>query len=110
MPRLSLWNPVKRNDWKFIDRIIGEHIYAGGTGVHVHKYLGIHETTDVGDASRPPSGASDAGEVFIQDLLFLEIFSHDINMPMQLPVHLQRLQKRAESICLQKFDSLKFYH
>lgn len=72
MPRLSLWNPVKRNDWKFIDRIVGEHIYAGGTGVHVHKYLGVHDSSEVDDATRPPSSASDAGEVFIQDLLFLE--------------------------------------
>ena len=72
MPRLSLWNPVKTNDFRFIDRIVGEHIYAGGTGVYVHKYIGIHDTDDVGDATRPPSGASEAGEVFIQDLLFLE--------------------------------------
>jgi hypothetical protein len=72
MPRLSLWNPVKRNDWKFIDRIVGEHIYAGGTGVHVHKYLGIHDVDSENDSTRPSPGATDAGEVLIQDLLFLE--------------------------------------
>ena len=49
MPRLSLWNPTKQNDYKFIDRVVGEHIFAGGTGVHVHKYIGVHETPDESD-------------------------------------------------------------
>ena len=44
MPRLSLWNPTKTNDYSFIDRIVGEHIFAGGTGVHIHKYMGIQDT------------------------------------------------------------------
>ena len=43
MPRLSLWKPEKGNDYKFIDRIVGEHIYAGGTGIFVHKYVGIYD-------------------------------------------------------------------
>lgn len=64
MGRLSLWNPVKRNDFKFIDRIVGEHLYAGGTGVYVHKYLGVNTN----DPSVPEQGQ----EIFIQDLLFLE--------------------------------------
>jgi len=71
MPRISLWNPTKTNDYTFIDRVVGEHIYAGGTGVHIHKYLGIHETVDEKDPTRPSSSANDS-EVFIQDLLFLE--------------------------------------
>jgi hypothetical protein len=71
MPRISLWNPIKTNDYNFIDRIVGEHLYAGGTGVHIHKYLGVHETPDSGDATRPSSAGLDS-EVFIQDLLFLE--------------------------------------
>ena len=71
MPRLSLWNPVKKNDYKFIDRIVGEHIHAGGTGVHVHKYLGVHAENDGKDPTRP-SSADNNSEVFIQDLLFLE--------------------------------------
>lgn len=64
MGRLSLWNPVKRNDFKFIDRIVGEHLHAGGTGVYIHKYLGV----DLDDPSIP----ADEQQVFIQDLLFLE--------------------------------------
>ena len=34
---------LKGNDYKFIDRIIGEHIYAGGTGVYIHKYIGVYD-------------------------------------------------------------------
>jgi len=61
MPRLSLWNPIKTNDFNFIDRIVGEHMYAGGTGVFVHKYIGVNDPD-----------TSETSEVFIQDLLLLE--------------------------------------
>ena len=71
MPKLSLWNPVKGNDFDFIDRVVGEHIYAGGTGVNIHKYIGVHETPNEKDPTRPSSAGQDS-EVFIQDLLFLE--------------------------------------
>ena len=71
MPRISLWNKTKTHDYDFIDRIVGENIFAGGTGVIVHKYLGITETPYEGDPSNP-SSAVDHTEVFIQDLLFLE--------------------------------------
>ena len=72
MPRLSLWNPTKTNDYEFVDRIVGEHIFAGGTGVHVHKYLGIQDTPNNNDPTRPSSASQTNNEVFIQDLLFLE--------------------------------------
>ena len=72
MPRLSLWNPNKTNDYSFVDRIVGEHIHAGGTGVHVHKYIGIQDTPNEFDPTRPSSGSGTNNEVFIQDLLFLE--------------------------------------
>lgn len=82
MPRISLWNPVKRNDFKFIDRIVGEHVYAGGTAFYIHKYLGTvspPEGTDP-DATRPVN--TQPSEFFIQDLLFLEnrdrIYDKDI--------------------------------
>jgi hypothetical protein len=71
MPRLSLWNERKTHDFNFIDRIVGEHIFAGGTGVYCHKYIGVAETPFQGDPTRP-SSAVDESEVFIQDLLFLE--------------------------------------
>jgi len=70
MGKLSLWNPTKTNDFNFIDRIVGEHLYAGGTGVHVHKYIGIQDTEVTGDPTRP--GGAGGGETYIQDVLFLE--------------------------------------
>jgi len=73
MPRLSLWRPIKGNDFSFIDRIIGEHMYAGGTGVLVHRYLGIQNNVTSDDPNAGPSSPSDTpDELFIQDLLFLE--------------------------------------
>ena len=71
MPKLSLWNPTKTNDFNFIDRVVGEHLHAGGTGVHLHKYLGTQAQADTKDPTRPASNG-DNTEVFIQDLLFLE--------------------------------------
>ena len=70
MPRLSLWNPIKTNDFNFIDRVVGEHLHAGGTGVHVHKYMGITDSGVTNDPTRP--GGVNTNELFIQDLLFLE--------------------------------------
>lgn len=79
MPKISLWNPVKRNDYKFVGGIVAENIYAGGTGVNVHKYLGVHDQGDTKDFTQPQQGnnyGSDGdqktGETFIQDVLFLE--------------------------------------
>ena len=74
MPKISLWNPIRSNDFNFIDRIVGEHLYAGGTGVYVHKFLGVHDTVnaDSTDATRPPAGGAASDQTFIQDLLFLE--------------------------------------
>lgn len=71
MPRLSLWNDRKTHDFNFIDRIVGENLYAGGTGVYCHKYLGIADTLYQGDSTQPSSGGM-GDETFIQDLLFLE--------------------------------------
>jgi hypothetical protein len=79
MPKISLWNPIKTNDYKFIDRVVAENIYAGGTGVHVHKYIGVHNQGDQGDYTQPveqndydADGNQRVGETFIQDVLFLE--------------------------------------
>lgn len=71
MPKLSLWNPTKTNDFNFIDRVVGEHLHAGGTGVHLHKYLGTQAIADTNDPTRPGTDGNNS-EVFIQDLLFLE--------------------------------------
>ena len=71
MAKLSLWNPTKTNDYKFFDRIIGEHLNAGGTGIHVHKYMGVQDISQSDDPTRPGTQDNNS-EVFIQDLLFLE--------------------------------------
>ena len=44
MPRLSLWKEGRHsNDYKFMDRRMSEMFTVGGTGIYVHKYLGINE-------------------------------------------------------------------
>jgi hypothetical protein len=44
VPRLSLWKEgLHTNDFKFMDRRMSEMFTVGGTGILVHKYLGIHE-------------------------------------------------------------------
>jgi hypothetical protein len=72
MPRLSLWKDGKHsNDFKFMDRRISEMFTIGGTGIHVHKYLGtVSGTGDSGDATKP--NYTNQSEQNIQDLLFLE--------------------------------------
>jgi hypothetical protein len=58
MPKLSTWNSTKNNNYKFVDRSVGQYFFIAGTGVLVHKYLG-------------PQGEN-TNETTIQDLLFLE--------------------------------------
>lgn len=58
MPRLSTWKPVKDNNYKFVDRTVGQYFFIAGTGVLLHKYLG-------------PEGEG-TNETSIQDVLFLE--------------------------------------
>ena len=63
MPRLSLWNPRKGNDYKFIDKMVKAHFEHGGTALLIHKYVGSIDETDTNyDPANPP----------IQDLLFME--------------------------------------
>ncbi len=66
-PRLSLWRPKKDNDYIFADRSIGEHIYIGGTGIFIHKYVGIYDQDGNTKNTRDI-----VAETKIQDLLFLE--------------------------------------
>lgn len=62
MPRISLWNPVKGNDFNFTDRAVGESLRIGGDGILVHEYIG--PTTD-------SDGGTDTSLTTIQDVLFL---------------------------------------
>lgn len=70
MPRLSLWREKKGNDYKFLDRRISEMYTVGGTGVLVHKYLGVQEQGNTGDATKP--AYNEVSPLNIQDLLFVE--------------------------------------
>ena len=74
MPRISLWKDgAHTNDYRFFDRRIKEMFTIGGTGINVHKYLGVANQTG-GDQEPDPLG--------IQDFLFLEnrdrIYDQDI--------------------------------
>jgi hypothetical protein len=74
MPRISLWKDgAHTNDYRFFDRRIKEMFTIGGTGINVHKYLGVANQTG-GDQTPDPLG--------IQDFLFLEnrdrIYDQDI--------------------------------
>lgn len=71
MPRLSLWKDgAHTNDFKFFDRRISEMFTIGGTGINVHKYLGILDQGTSLDKSQPQAVADDP--LAIQDFLFLE--------------------------------------
>lgn len=76
MPRLSLWTPQKRNDYRFFDRTISEMYTVGGLDLYIHKYLGPR--TGTGDSAE--SGNFDPTQpnytfedpLFIQDVLLGE--------------------------------------
>lgn len=70
MPRLSLWRENHSNDYKFMDRRISEMFTVGGTGVLVHKYLGVVPQDGSTDATKP--NYNEVSPTNIQDLLFLE--------------------------------------
>lgn len=71
MPRISLWKDgTHTNDFKFFDRNISEMFTVGGTGINVHKYLGILDQGKSDDASQPQATQDDP--LAIQDFLFLE--------------------------------------
>jgi len=58
------------SDFKFFDRNIKEMFTVGGTGISVHKYLGILNQGPSTDASLPQTVEDDP--LGIQDMLFLE--------------------------------------
>ena len=71
MPRISMWKEgAHSNDFKFFDRNIKEQFTVGGTGIHVHKYLGILNQGTSTDLSQPQAAEDDP--LAIQDFLFLE--------------------------------------
>jgi len=71
LPRISMWqNGAHTNDFKFFDKRIHEMFTVGGTGINVHKYVGIIDQGASDDASQPRTTEDDP--LAIQDFLFLE--------------------------------------
>ena len=69
MPRLSLWNQRKGNDFKFFNRTISEQFRIGGTAFLVHKFEGVH---DQGSDNEDLTIQGGDGATTIQDVLLLE--------------------------------------
>ena len=81
MPRISLWKDgAHTNDYRFFDSRIKEMFTIGGTGINVHKYLGIAGQGQSDDPSQPNYTEPDI--LGIQDFLFLEnrdrIYDQDV--------------------------------
>lgn len=70
MAKISLWRETKGNDYKFIDKTIRGMYEAGGTGLLMHKYLGIIDQGPSTDVTQPQ--ITEDNVTSIQDLLFLE--------------------------------------
>jgi len=80
MPRISLWKDgAHTNDYRFFDRRMKEMFTVGGTGINVHKYLGV-ASQGGSDPSQPNYREPDP--LGIQDFLFLEnrdrVYDQDI--------------------------------
>ena len=69
MPKLSLYRPLKSNDYEFFDKTIREMYTVGATDLYIHKYIGSNNppnddlTTPVYDQLDPTN---------IQDLMWAE--------------------------------------
>jgi hypothetical protein len=73
MSRLSLWDRRKNDDFTFIDEQIRELFEIGGVEVLLHKYIGVYDQGEKGDATQPSAAKSKKkGIKQIQDLFFLE--------------------------------------
>jgi hypothetical protein len=66
-----MWqNGAHTNDFNFFDKRIHEMFTVGGTGINIHKYVGIIDQGASNDASQPRTTENDP--LAIQDFLFLE--------------------------------------
>ena len=70
MPKLSLYRPVKSNDYRFFDKTIYQQFTVGGTDLYIHKYLGPTPQGPSNDFTQPQYDI--LSPTNIQDLLFLE--------------------------------------
>jgi len=58
--------------FKFLDRTINEQFQVGGTDVYLHKYLGAVNPAEGESSPTKPANVAEAGELGIQDVLFME--------------------------------------
>ena len=73
MSQMQLWDRNKGLNHQFIDRQIKEMFRIGGCEVLCHKYLGIYDQGETGDATQPSTAKSKLKKIRqIQDLFFLE--------------------------------------
>lgn len=73
MANMSLWDRRKNDDYYFIDEQIREMFRIGGVEVLLHKYVGVVDQGETGDATQPSAAKSKTkGIRQIQDLFFLE--------------------------------------
>ncbi len=70
MPKLSLYRPVKSNDYNYLDKIVAQQLTVGGTDLYIHKYLGPNANTPSIDYTQPQYDK--LSPINIQDLFFLE--------------------------------------
>ena len=75
MPPLTLWKgvAVRTNDYKFIDRMVGEQYRIGGTEFYIHKMIGVNDqgAADPLTVNLDQTNASDP-TLTIQDVLNME--------------------------------------
>ena len=73
MSMMQMWDRRKNLNYDFIDRQVREQFRIGGCEVLCHKYLGVYDQGNTGDATQPSAAASTLqGVRQIQDLFFLE--------------------------------------
>lgn len=73
MARMSLWDRQKNDDYRFVDAQVREMFRIGGVEVLLHRYVGVIDQGDTGDATQPGAATSTKqGISQIQDLFFLE--------------------------------------
>ena len=71
--KLSLWQPNKKKDFQFQDRVIKEGFYVGSVGIFIHRYEGVIDQGDVDDKSQPSENQSETWNIStIQDMTFQE--------------------------------------
>jgi len=73
MANMQMWDRRKNDDYYFIDEQIREMFRIGGVEVLLHKYTGIIDQGEQGDATQPSNAKSKKkGIRQIQDLFLLE--------------------------------------